>query len=128
MRKGGCLCGRVRYRVRGLPDSVSVCHCATCRKASGAPSVAWAVFPLTDFAVTAGRMTLHASSPGVERGHCAECGTSITFFETGAATIDITLASLDDPEGLTPTREIWLSHRLAWEAVDEGRAGAVEAW
>ena len=33
-----------------------------------------------------------------------------------------TIASLDDPEALPPTREIWLSDRLGWEAVDPTRA------
>lgn len=120
---GGCLCGAIRYAVLGAPRSLSVCHCRTCRRSAGAPSVAWAVLALRDFRITRGTPAVFLSSPGIERGHCAACGTSLTFREVGEETIDITLASLDDAERFVPNREIWLSHRLAWEATDAGRRG-----
>src|SRR5262249_8230713 len=41
---GGCLCGAVRYEIRGKPREVSHCHCATCRRAAGAPVVTWATY------------------------------------------------------------------------------------
>ena len=47
--EGGCLCGAIRYRVIAEPIARSICHCLSCRRASGAPSVAWAVFRPEDF-------------------------------------------------------------------------------
>jgi hypothetical protein len=117
---GGCLCGAVRYRVSVVPSSVSICHCVTCRRAAGAPAVAWAVVPIDGFAFTDGDPVRHASSPGVERRHCAVCGTSLTY-QDGPLSIDVTVASLDDPGCLPPDREIWLDHRLPWAAVDGSR-------
>jgi hypothetical protein len=32
---GGCLCGAVRYEVRGPLRPVVYCHCAQCRRTSG---------------------------------------------------------------------------------------------
>jgi hypothetical protein len=125
-RLGGCLCGNVRYAAVGEPVSVSICHCASCRKSAGAPSVAWAVYALGDFRITKGAMTVYASSSGVQRGHCGAFGTCLTFYELGEETIDITLASLDDPDQLCPTKEIWLSHRLPWEVVSRERSGFEE--
>ena len=121
-KEGGCLCGAIRYTVTGEPVSVSICHCATCRKSAGAPSVAWAVCNRDNFKIIKGEMAVYASSPNVQRGHCGTCGTSLTFFEVGEDTIDVTVASLDDPEHLSPTKEIWLSHRLSWEGVSPERA------
>ncbi len=60
---GGCLCGAVRYRIDAAPASVMICHCATCRRAAGAPSVAWATVPAAGFALTAGAPAEYASSP-----------------------------------------------------------------
>ena len=42
--EGGCLCGAVRYRVSGDPVAATLCHCRSCRRASGGVTVAWAVF------------------------------------------------------------------------------------
>jgi hypothetical protein len=119
--EGGCLCGAVRYRIDGPPLETSICHCATCRRAAGAPSVAWATVPAAAFALTQGRPAGYASSPGVTRTHCAACGTSLTWQRDGGE-IDVTLASLDDPEALPPTRETWLSQRLSWEPAGRTRA------
>jgi hypothetical protein len=122
---GGCLCGAVRYRIAAEPLSVSICHCATCRRSAGAQSVAWAVVPAAAFTL-AGRTARFESSPGVERSHCPTCGTSLTW-RGEAATVDVTLASLDDPGALVPSAEIWLSHRLVWEPVDPARRTFAEA-
>jgi hypothetical protein len=118
--EGGCLCGAVRYRIDVAPLEAAICHCATCRRAAGAQSVAWATVPGPAFAWTAGRPAEFASSPGVVRTHCAACGTSLTW-RSDPESIDVTLASLDDPEAVPPAREVWLSHRLSWEPVDPGR-------
>jgi hypothetical protein len=123
--EGGCLCGALRYRIEGRPRSAGICHCATCRRAAGAQSVAWTTVPAGTFAWTAGTPAAFASSPGVERTHCPRCGTSLTY-RAGAGSLDVTLASLDDPEALPPENEIWLSHRLSWEAVDPRRRGYPE--
>ncbi len=120
--EGGCLCGAVRYRISASPRSVSVCHCATCRRAAGAPSVAWATFPAASFDFGPGAPAAFASSPGVTRTHCPRCGTSLTF-QDGSDAIDVTLCSLDDPEAVPPTHETWLAHRLSWEAVGPARPG-----
>jgi hypothetical protein len=47
--EGGCLCGSIRYQVKGAPRSSSVCFCRSCRLASGAPSVAWFVVGRNQF-------------------------------------------------------------------------------
>jgi hypothetical protein len=121
MREGGCLCGSIRYVAAGEPVSVSICHCASCRKSAGAPSVAWAVYARDELSIVKGELTIFASSPGVQRGHCSACGTYLTFFEVGEDTIDVAVVSLDDPNQLVPTKEIWLSRCLDWEVLSPDR-------
>ena len=112
---GGCLCGAVRYRVRDEAIVTTLCHCSLCRRAAGAPVAAWAMFPEDAFALESGGFTTYASSPGVERGFCGRCGTTLSFradFLPGL--IDLTIASFDEPERLPPMLHMWERKRLPW--------------
>jgi hypothetical protein len=113
--EGGCYCGEVRYRLSKEPRSSVVCHCADCRRASGAQSVAWVTVPVEAFEWTAGEPARFASSPPVERTFCGRCGTSLTYTHTNRAKdIDITTASLDDPEAFPPTKAVFADRKLSW--------------
>lgn len=52
VRCGGCLCGAVRFSVHGEPVVVGTCHCADCRKATGAAFVSYADWPRAAFSST----------------------------------------------------------------------------
>jgi len=118
--EGGCLCSSIRYRISGLPVATSLCHCNSCRRASGAPSVAWCVVRTTDFAFSAGAPIAFRSSPAVVRTFCGKCGTPLTYqHDDSPDTIDVTTSTLDFPERFAPMREIWLEHKLPWETTNE---------
>jgi len=113
--EGGCLCGAVRYRAGGTPSGLTICHCATCRRASGAPMVAWTGFAADSFTFTRGAPTIYSSSPGVERSFCGRCGTQLTYRRLDAAdSIDVTTASMDNPEAIPPQDHTWVQNRLSW--------------
>lgn len=117
--EGGCLCSAVRYRISGAPSYSVICHCTSCRKASGAQSVAWLTFERKNFSWLKGAPRSYSSSPGVTRTFCDRCGTPLTYENRGNAdTLDVTTASTDDPASFPPTMEVWLEHRIVWEAVD----------
>ena len=116
---GGCLCGAVRYRLRGAPTYSAHCHCRSCQKAIGAGFVTWSGFEPENFEVTRGEITFCATSPGVERGFCGRCGSSLTYTGEGWDTIGVTTASLDDPEIAKPTSNVYLEHRQPWVMIDE---------
>jgi hypothetical protein len=60
-------------------------------------------------------MCWRKSSPGVTRGHCPDCGSSITYEnESRPGEIDITLNSLDDPRGPTLRAHIWTEDKQPW--------------
>jgi len=120
--EGGCLCGAVRYKVTGAPSWSGICHCRACRKAAGAPSVAWLTFDRRNFMLLRGDPGRFVSSSGVVRTFCAACGTSLTYAtEDRPREIDVTTISFDDETVLAPTVEIWISHKVSWEAADPTR-------
>ncbi|MGA0609129.1 GFA family protein [Caldimonas sp. KR1-144] len=119
--EGGCQCGAVRWRGRGPVANLCFCHCESCRRASGAPFVAWGTFALEGFAIVRGALAQQSSSAHVRRGFCGACGTSLTYFHEGRAEeIDVTLASLDDPARLVPQRHIWVADKLPWVTLADG--------
>jgi hypothetical protein len=116
MNEGGCFCGAVRYHLRGSPVSSAICHCESCRRASGAPSVAWVTIELEKFQFIKGEPAAYPSSPGVLRRFCGRCGSPLTYENSKfRGTIDITTATLDDPSRFPPTQEVWLDDRLLWQ-------------
>jgi hypothetical protein len=116
MSDGGCLCGRVRYSAPGEPESSLICHCVSCRRAAGAQSVAWVTFRAGGFSWVCGDPVEHRSSAEVSRTFCGTCGTSLTYqHDADPNFIDVSTASLDDPDEFPPTRHVWLEDAIGWE-------------
>jgi len=119
MTEGGCLCGRIRYGVTGQPVTTTLCHCRSCRRASGGTNVAWAVFDKAAVDWLAGRPVAYSSSPGIRWLHCAECGTLVGYTRASRPDhLDITTGTLDEPDRFPPAVEIWLEHKIEWETLN----------
>ena len=113
---GGCLCGAVRFRAEGAPKWVVWCHCHSCRKHSGAPASAFAAFDQARVEVTTGEITKFASSPGMLRGFCSTCGSTLTC-QGGPSPPDeihVHIGAFDRAEALAPTAEFFKEERLPW--------------
>lgn len=121
--QGGCLCGDVRYEIQSNQLSVCRCHCVSCRKATGAAGVVWAIVAKADYRLLGAAPREYMSSTGVTRSFCPRCGSSLTYATTDQPnTIDVTVATLDHPELLAPTAECWLADALPWEPIDPALA------
>ena len=119
--EGGCVCGAIRYRVRGRPSNTMICHCRTCRRVAASPVVAWVTFPKSEFQLVQGHPSEFRSSAPVRRSFCGACGTQLTYVhDDSPSTVDITTCSLDDPDAFPPTHHSWLSHDLAWVHFGDG--------
>lgn len=116
---GGCLCGRIRYRIHGHVRSVAHCHCRMCQKASGAAVLTWALIRPEAFELTDGQVSTWQSSDKGERGFCPGCGAQITFRHADApAELGVALGTLDEPDRHPATHHIWTASRLTWLHVD----------
>lgn len=76
--EGRCLCGYIRFKATGKPKWVLWCHCQSCRRHSGAPASVFVAFADDAVSLTSGVIAKYESSPGVEHGFCARCGSTLT--------------------------------------------------
>ena len=103
---GGCLCGNVRFVASGQPYRVGLCHCLDCRKHHGALFFAGAMFQ-TEAVTIEGETREYRG-----RHFCPRCGSSV--FGRSGDEIEVHLGSLDAPDQLTPTYELWTIRRECW--------------
>jgi hypothetical protein len=112
--RGGCLCDAVRYEGVGEPYNITHCHCEDCRKSAGAPFVTWASFRRGNFRFTKGEPREIAWT-GRIRSFCTECGSALTFMSRpDTDEVDVTVATFDQPEIVTPADHTWTEDRLPW--------------
>ena len=112
---GGCYCAAIKYEISAEPDQSLVCHCPDCRRVVGAQSVAYIFLKKSDYRVVSGQPKEFASSTGVIRTFCGDCGTTLSWEgEKQPGRIDVTIGSLDKPEQFPPSKAVYRRHRLSW--------------
>lgn len=119
--QGRCGCGAVRFVCHGAATDGCYCHCLSCQRASGAPSVAWITFAAERFSLTRGELAEWRSSAQVMRGFCSRCGTSLTYrHDERPDEIDVATVTLAPAAELAPIRHIWLDDAPAWDERTDG--------
>ena len=103
----------------GQPKWVAWCHCQSCRRHSGAPVSVLAAFALAAYVVTKGEITKFGS-PGVHRGFCARCGSTLTWESDRLPTSETHFHVGAFAARLWPTRHIFPEERLPWLGDPEG--------
>ena len=79
--EGGCLCGQIRYKVRGAPERVTICHCTFCQKITGSGYLVQPIFLREKFDSVGD--TAHyehvsdVSGAKVDIRYCPKCGTNV---------------------------------------------------
>lgn len=117
MLRGSCLCGGVRYEVRGPVGRVSHCHCSMCRKAHGAAFATYGRVERSDFALVSGAEDVASfqSSPGVVRTFCKLCGSNLQFVsDKRPTTLSLALATLDDDPRVQASLHIFVASKAPW--------------
>lgn len=113
--EGGCMCGKVRYRIAAPARFTSLCHCRSCQRATGAPVSAFVGVAAGGYRDIAGQRAVYRSSPGVRRGFCAACGTSLTYEgEAWPGEVHVYTATLDDPAAFPPTMHTMTQDSIPW--------------
>lgn len=127
VRTGGCLCGALRYEVRGPMREVVACHCESCRRGSG-HYVAATAAPREQVRIS-GTARWFMVGRHARRGFCANCGAFLFWDDPRREVLSILAGSLDQPTGLRLERHIFSAEKSDYyelggaEPVFEGFAG-----
>jgi hypothetical protein len=121
---GGCLCGAVRYTLRGPALFVSQCCCRDCQKATGTGHTTIVGVTHEHLVITQGAPSTYTSrgdSGGeVVRHFCGRCGGRLyTSGTLPGAVVMVQAGSLDDPNRVTPESVIYVKDALAWDRFDD---------
>lgn len=123
IHKGACLCGVVRFEVKGELGPSDACHCEQCRK--------WTGHFLASTDVPRSALTIHGaenirwhhSSEKVRRGFCGHCGSSLFFDPLDQNKHDwiaISLGAFDSPTGVTLDKHIFVAEKGDYYEISDG--------
>ncbi len=114
---GSCLCGGVRFRIRGALAPIQICHCSQCRKAQGAAFASNIPVAAQAFELVQGRELLREfeSSPGKKRVFCQRCGSPV-FSRRDAKpdTLRLRAGLIDEPLHTRPAAQFYTAYRASW--------------
>jgi hypothetical protein len=126
MIKGSCLCGGVKFEIRGSNGPFELCHCNRCRKASGSAFAAGLRVRCEDLRIIQGQELIKTfeapiidAPPPYTNRFCGRCGSPVPvlsddgWFEVPAGTLD------DDPT-MRPDKHIYVDFKSPWYSVGDG--------
>ena len=108
---GGCLCGAVRYQVKGPLRDVVNCHCSMCQKLHGNFGPHTKARKVNITITRSEGLAWYQTSQVARRGFCKNCGSSLFWepFELDAT--GIIAGSLDGPTGLKTMGHIFVGEK-----------------
>jgi len=120
MIRGSCLCGAVRFEIDKV-RALTHCHCANCRKLTGAAFATYAHVDADKFRFVAGEDSIVAyeSAPGSFRYRCKTCGCLTPGKASYLPTVSIPAGLLDDDPDVRPRLHVFTSSRAPWWTIQD---------
>jgi len=117
---GSCLCASVRYRVADEFEYALNCHCANCRRATGAAFKPFA-------GIRTEKLTLEAEPTSVLRFggeaahdvHCAHCGSLLYSVVRDGAYAHVAMGTLAEDPTIRPSAHIFVGSKAPWYEITD---------
>ena len=108
---GGCLCGAVRYQVKGPLRDVVNCHCSMCQRLHGNFGPHSKARKVNISITNDAGLAWYKTSDIARRGFCRECGSSLFWEPFDLDATGIIAGSLDGPTGLKTVGHIYVAEK-----------------
>jgi hypothetical protein len=119
-RGGGCLCGAVRYEIRGPLRPVIMCHCKQCQRSTGHIMAATAARHADFRLVSDVGLEWYGSSSEARRAFCRRCGSTLFWQGAGREYLSIAAGTLDDTSGLAIAGHIFVADKGSYYEIADG--------
>ncbi len=116
--RGSCLCGGMRFEIRGRPVGMSYCHCGRCRKVGG--MTANVLVHSKDLRWVRGAKLVRQYQPeepfNLVRCFCSVCGTYLGEAEMDGG-ITMAATAFDDDPLVRPRAHGHVAYKAAWYSI-----------
>lgn len=116
---GGCLCGAVRYEVRGQLRDVINCHCSMCQRLHGNFGPHSKARKVNISVTNDAGLTWFRTSDIAKRGFCRECGSSLFWEPFDLDATGIIAGSIDGPTNLRTIGHIFVAEKPDFYDIDD---------
>ncbi len=117
---GGCLCGAVRYEVKGPLRDVVNCHCSMCQRLHGSfgPHSKARKDAITITKIDG--LAWYKTSNVAQRGFCRKCGSSLFWEPFELDSTGILAGSIDGPTNLRTMGHIFVAEKSDYYEITDG--------
>ncbi len=119
---GGCLCGAVRFEIRGPISDIVMCHCSQCRKVQGSAFATNGKVAADDFVLLRGEDNLSAYAPSEDQQKyfCRTCGSPIlSRRKSRPAEVRVRLGTIDSDIAERPEAHIFVGSKANWDRISD---------
>lgn len=115
--QGGCLCGNIRFEIKGEAKRPHTCSCKMCQRQSGSLTQVWVEFDQADvsWCGPGGKPKTWRSSDYSSRSFCDVCGSTLGAIDDDPV-VALTLGVFDSAskKELIPQSHSYISGRPKW--------------
>ena len=129
LQEGGCVCGKVRYRISGSPLRATICHCTWCQRRTGSAFGIELVFEKHQIQFNFDTLSVYrkisdVSGRWLDQHFCNTCGSNIGLTLQAVPSIQsISAGSLDDQNWSElirlDTRHVFVRSARQWSRIPD---------
>lgn len=119
--EGGCLCGKIRYRIEGPLENAEHCHCSMCRRFHGAAFSSYADVHPGNFHWLQGedQLGIYEPNPGKGWAFCKTCGSSLGMPGADGRLTSVALGTVDGDPGIRPSEHMFVGSKAVWYDISD---------
>ncbi|WP_338131584.1 GFA family protein [Vibrio tubiashii] len=114
--EGSCLCGSIRFKVKGFSEKVANCHCSMCRKFHGAAFGTLVGVKVLSWLAGKNFLKEFVALNGTTRTFCSNCGSSLGFRVEGESleNIELAISAFDVDIPVKVDAQIYIGYKANW--------------